>query len=140
MLKSGMFFIGLGTAAPLPRYAQRDCWNALRDSDAFARLSTRSRAILKKVLCGDNGISTRHLALEPLTEVFDLTPDALQARFVRHAPALAVAAAKRALQDAQSTAGEMDAVIISTCTGYICPGPDELCQRATRLAPRYFCA
>jgi 3-oxoacyl-[acyl-carrier-protein] synthase III len=88
----------------------------LRHSDVVARLSTRSHAILKKVLCGDNGINTRHLALDPITEVFDLTPDALQTRFVTHAPALAVAAAKRALEDAQSTAGEMDAVLISTRT------------------------
>jgi hypothetical protein len=56
--------------------------------DPFAQLAPRSRAILKKVLCGDNGIATRHLSLNPLTEVFNLTPDALQARFTRHAPAI----------------------------------------------------
>jgi len=138
MIKPGMYFIGLGTAAPVARYAQRDCWDALRHSDVFARLSPRSHAILKKVLCGDNGISTRHLALDPITEVFDLTPDALQARFVTHAPALAVAAAKRALQDAQSTAGEMDAVIISTCTGYLCPGLTSYVSEQLGLRPDVF--
>jgi alkylresorcinol/alkylpyrone synthase len=133
-----MYFIGLGTAAPLPRYAQRDCWDALRHSDVVARLSTRSHAILKKVLCGDNGINTRHLALDPITEVFDLTPDALQTRFVTHAPALAVAAAKRALEDAQSTAGEMDAVLISTCTGYLCPGLTSYVSEQLGLRPDVF--
>ena len=117
-----MFFIGLGTAAPRQRYEQRECWDVLRHSAPFAQLTPRSHSILKKVLCGDNGIDSRHLALEPLTEVFNLTPDALQARFARHAPALAVEAAQRALQDADSTAGEMDAILISTCTGYLCPG------------------
>jgi alkylresorcinol/alkylpyrone synthase len=117
-----MFFLGLGTAAPSTRYEQRECWDALRQSAPYAQLTPRSHAILKKVLCGDNGIGSRHLALEPLTEVFDLTPDALQARFARHAPALAVAAAQRALQDAHSSAEEMDAILISTCTGYLCPG------------------
>ena len=117
-----MFVIGLGTAAPAQRYAQRDCWNVLRQAEPFAQLTPRSRAILKKVLCGDNGIATRHLALNPLVEVFNLTPDVLQARFARHAPALAAEAAERALQDAGCAPADIDAVLISTCTGYLCPG------------------
>jgi alkylresorcinol/alkylpyrone synthase len=117
-----MFVTGLGTAAPAQRYAQRECWDALQNSTPFTRLAPRSRAILKKILCGENGITSRHLALEPLTEAFDLTPDALQARFAKHAPALAVEAARRALRDAVCAPAEIDAVLISTCTGYLCPG------------------
>ncbi len=117
-----MFFIGLGTAVPPQRYAQRECWDALENWPQFPRLKPRSRAILKKVLCGDNGIDARHLALEPLAKIFDQTPDALQARFAKHAPALASQAAKRALKDANCVAKEIDAVLISTCTGYLCPG------------------
>lgn len=117
-----MFFIGLGVAAPPRRYLQRDSWDALRSSDSFPKLKPRSQAILKKVLTGNNGIDARHLALEPLTEVFDQTPDVLQARFTRHAPALATVAAQRALADAHCTAADIDAILISTCTGYLCPG------------------
>jgi alkylresorcinol/alkylpyrone synthase len=117
-----MFVIGLGTATPPQCYAQRECWDAIQRAEPFARLAPRSRAILKKVLCGDNGIATRHLALNPLAEVFNLTPDALQARFARHAPALAVEAAQRALRDAGCAPADIDAVLISTCTGYLCPG------------------
>jgi alkylresorcinol/alkylpyrone synthase len=117
-----MFIIGLGTAAPPQRYTQRDSWDALQNWPQFPHFKPRSRAILKKVLCSDNGIDARHLALDPLTEVFDQTPDALQARFAKNAPALATQAAKRALQDANCRAEEIDAVLISTCTGYLCPG------------------
>ena len=117
-----MFIIGLGTAAPSQRYAQRESWEALRNWPRFSELKPRSHAILKKVLCGDNGIDTRHLALEPLAEVFNQTPDALQARFEQHAPALATEAARRALQEAGCAPEEMDAILISTCTGYLCPG------------------
>jgi alkylresorcinol/alkylpyrone synthase len=117
-----MFVTGLGTAAPAQRYAQLECWNAMQISIPFERLAPRSRAILKKVLCSDNGIATRHLALDPLAEAFNLTPDALQARFAQHAPALAAEAAQRALQDAGCAPAEIDAVLISTCTGYLCPG------------------
>jgi predicted naringenin-chalcone synthase len=74
-----MFIVGLGITAPPQRYPQRECWDALQKSAPFARLAPRSRAILQKVLCGDNGIATRHLALEPISEVFNLTPDVLLA-------------------------------------------------------------
>jgi len=117
-----MFIIGLGTAVPPQRYAQRDSWAALQNWPGFSQLKPRSKAILKKVLCGDNGIDTRHLALETLAEVFDQTPDNLQARFAMHAPALATAAARRALKNANCQPGEVTAVLISTCTGYVCPG------------------
>ena len=117
-----MFIIGLGTTAPAQCYAQRECWDVVQRVEPFNRLAARSRAILKKVLCGDSGIATRHLALNSLAEVFNLTPDVLQARFAKYAPTLATEAAQRALKDAGCVPAEIDAIIISTCTGYLCPG------------------
>jgi len=117
-----MFIIGLGTAVPPQRHAQRAGWDAVQQWPRFSQLQPRSRALLKKVLCGDNGIDTRHLALESLAEVFDSTPDELHERFARHAPALATEAARRALKNASCLPAEIDAVLISTCTGYLCPG------------------
>ncbi len=133
-----MFFIGLGTATPRQRYEQRECWETLKNSAPYRRLQPRSHAILKKVLAGKNGIDSRHLALNPLTEVFDQTPDVLQARFARHAPALAVEAAQRALRDAGCAPGEMDAVLISTCTGYLCPGLTSYVGEQLGLRPDVF--
>jgi predicted naringenin-chalcone synthase len=117
-----MFITGLGTAVPVHRYEQAQCWAALQASERFAELAPRSRAMLRKVLAGSNGIRTRHFALERLGLAFELTPDALHARFADNAPALATQAAQRALADAQVEARSIDAVIISTCTGYLCPG------------------
>jgi len=117
-----MFVIGLGTAAPQNRYFQAECWEALCASTKLVELTPRSRLLLKKVLLGDNGIETRHLVLEPLSDAFAITPDAMAERFVRHAPALASEAATRALDQAQLSAADIDGVIISTCTGYLCPG------------------
>ena len=117
-----MFITGLGTAVPPQAYSQRNSWDALQNWPQFAQLKPRSKAILKKVLGGDNGIATRHLALTTLAEVFDRTPDELQARFATHATALATEAARRALLNADCLPAEIDAIIISTCTGYLCPG------------------
>ena len=113
-------------------------WDALKDSAQFSKLKPRSQAILKKVLCGDNGIDARHLALEPLTEVFNLTPDALQTRFTRYAPTLATEAAQRALKDADCKPDEIDAVLISTCTGYLCPGLTSYVGEKLGLRPNVF--
>src|SRR5580693_704378 len=133
-----MVFIGIGTAVPPQRHAQRDGWDAVQQWPKFSRLKPRSRAILKKVLCGDNGIERRHLALDTLAEAFDPTPDSLQARFATHAPALATGAARRALKNAGCQPEEMDAVIISTCTGYLCPGLTSYVSERLGLRPDVF--
>ena len=117
-----MFLSGLGTAAPSARWTQQQCWEAIAASDYLGALSTRSQAILRKVLRGNNGICSRHLAFDHLSEAFIFDPDVLDARFAKHAPAVASQAAERALADAGLAAGDIDAVIISTCTGYLCPG------------------
>src|ERR1017187_6852593 len=133
-----MFIAGLGVAAPPQRYTQREGWDAVQKSAIFARLAPRSRAILRKVLCGDNGIATRHLALEPISEAFNLTPDVLHARFAKHAPALAARAAQRALKDANCKVSEIDTVLISTCTGYLCPGLTSYVSERLGLRPDVF--
>jgi predicted naringenin-chalcone synthase len=117
-----MFITGLGTAVPSQQYAQRECWEVVCKTEVFGQLSTRSQSIIEGVLCSDNGIATRHLALESLAEAFQFTPDVLYARFTKHAPALASAAARRALNDSGCKAEDIDAVLVSTCTGYLCPG------------------
>jgi len=133
-----MFINGLGVAAPAPRYTQKESWEALKSSVLFDQLRPRSHAILRKVLGGDNGIATRHLALDPITEVFELTPEVLQARFARHAPALSAEAAGKALENACCQPGEIDAVLISTCTGYLCPGLTSYVSERLQLRPDVF--
>jgi predicted naringenin-chalcone synthase len=117
-----MFIIGLGTAAPPHCYTQSQCWDALQDSARFRELSPRSRAILRKVLTGNSGIATRHFAMDQLGQAFDLTPDALHARFAKTAPLFATEAARRALENSETKPEGIDAIIVSTCTGYLCPG------------------
>jgi alkylresorcinol/alkylpyrone synthase len=117
-----MFIIGTGTATPPQRYTQTDCWNTVQRCPAYEKLNSRSKAVLKKVLTGENGIATRHFALRRLEEAFEINPDALHARFIENAPALASSAAQRALAQSKINPQEIDAVLISTCTGYLCPG------------------
>ena len=117
-----MFVTGIGTAVPAKRYSQHECWEELRRSKHFGRLSAPGRLLLERVLLGEHGVRTRHLAVDPLGDALELDPDVLHRRFLQHAPELATRAARRALHDAGLEPREVDAVLISTCTGYLCPG------------------
>jgi alkylresorcinol/alkylpyrone synthase len=116
-----MYLHAVGTALPDRRYTKSDCWQAFTASDWFERLNPRSHAITQAVLRRNNGIESRWLAVDSLTEVFSIDPDTLQRRFARHAPVLAAAAARQALQRASLSPADIDAVIVTTCTGYLCP-------------------
>ena len=117
-----MFIRGIGTATPERRYRKDECLAAFEKSDWFTKLDARARFIASTVLKRDNGIDERYLAVERLSDVFSIDPDTLSRRFGEHAPSLATEAARRALKAAGVDAGDIDAVVVSTCTGYVCPG------------------
>ena len=117
-----MVFRGIGTATPAARYSKAQCLAAFQASGWYARLDPRSHLIARTVLQRDNGIETRRLAVESLAEVFAIDPNTLARRFAAHAPGLAAQAGERALRDAGLEAVDIDAVVVSTCTGYVCPG------------------
>jgi predicted naringenin-chalcone synthase len=117
-----MFVEALGLALPERRYTKSECWHAFAASEWIERLTPRSRAIARAVLQHDNGIEARFLAVDSLNEVFAIDPDTLHRRFAAHAPWLASTAGSAALARAGLSADEIDAVIVSTCTGYLCPG------------------
>jgi alkylresorcinol/alkylpyrone synthase len=112
----------IGTATPPARYTKAECLEAFEHSAWFARLDERSHVIARTVLQRDNGIDARRLAVDSLAEVFTIDPNTLAQRFLAHAPALAAQAAERALAKAGLEAAEIDALVVSTCTGYLCPG------------------
>jgi predicted naringenin-chalcone synthase len=117
-----MFLRSIGTSLPERRYSKDDCWKAFVDSEWFGRLTPRSHAIARTALRRDNGIETRWLAVESLDEMFAIDADTLHRRFATHAPLLATGAARGALERAGLARQAIDAVIVTTCTGYLCPG------------------
>lgn len=117
-----MYFCGFGTATPAMRYTKAECLEAFERSAWLAKLDGRSHLIARTVLQRDNGIEARRLAVDSLADVFAIDPNTLAQRFLAHAPALAARAAQRSLDRAELRPAEIDAVVVSTCTGYLCPG------------------
>ncbi len=117
-----MYLHALATATPPTVLTQAQCHELLAASDVRTRLNRRSLLTLQAVLRGDSGIATRHFASTPVERVFDFTPDELNETFRREAPSLGGRALTDALAKAGIRADELDALIVCTCTGYLCPG------------------
>ncbi len=117
-----MHILGVGTAHPPARYTKAECLEAFENSAWFSRLDGRAHLIARTVLQRDNGIEARRLAVDSLDDVFTIDPNTLAQRFLTHAPMLAAQAGVRALEKANLRAAQIDAVVVSTCTGYLCPG------------------
>ncbi len=117
-----MYLHALATAVPPHLLTQRQCWEIGRDSPALRRLGRRAQIVLRTILNGDSGVATRHFAIGDVAHVFDLSTDQLNAHFRREAPHLAGEALLRALRQAGLRPTDLDALLICTCTGYLCPG------------------
>lgn len=79
------------------------------------------------------GIDHRHLAFAPDEFDPEATTDELHERFATHALALAVEASTASLGRAGLSAQDVDAIVVATCTGYVCPGLSGLLVRALGL-------
>ena len=117
-----MFLHALATAVPPAVFTQTQCWEIIQRSPAKQRLSRRAQLIVRTILKGDSGVKTRHFAVPEVEGVFDLTSDQLNAAFRAEAPRLAGRALTAALAQAGVVASEIDALLVCTCTGYLCPG------------------
>jgi len=117
-----MYLQALATAIPPATYTQAQCWEIIEHSPARLRLNRRSQLTLRAVLKGASGVATRHFAVPEIAGVFDLNADQLNAAFRTEAPRLAADALTRALAAAGASPAELDALLICTCTGYLCPG------------------
>ena len=117
-----MYLHALATALPSAVFTQSECWDILQLSETRQRLNRRSVLTLQAILRHDSGIATRHFALPDIERVFSLSPDELNEAFRSEAPRLAARALSSALTQAGLETGDVDALLICTCTGYLCPG------------------
>lgn len=110
--------LGLATAVPPAAIGPDDACRLLGYDSARAKRIFRNA-----------GVDRRNVGLDPATFRPDETPDAMTARFERVAMDIGARACRGALEAAGVPPAEIAAVMVATCTGYLCPG------LATRLAP-----
>jgi len=108
----------LATANP-ERYAtQQEAFHVLESHFA---LSQSERDLYRRLLL-DGPIRGRYVAVERNEELCCTDPDRLNERFVHHARRIAAEAGREALNRAGLEAAQIEALVVNTCTGYVCPG------------------
>ncbi len=85
------------------------------------KMSARSLALMKKIFAHPS-IKRRHLAIEDRESFFNEDPDSRMERFTRWSIDLSSQAIRKALDGAGLTTDAVSALVVNTCTGYICPG------------------
>ena len=130
-----MYLHALATAVPPTRLRQDECLRIIAASELFSRLSRRSRLTLQTILRGDSGVATRHFAFTPIEDVFRASADTLNECFREEAPRLACRALADALAQAGLRADQLDALVLCTCTGYLCPGVSSYVAEKLRFRP-----
>lgn len=133
-----MYLQAISHAVPQTAYTQRECWELLQKSAALPPLSTRSRALLEKILLGDSGIHKRHFTTDDLPRLFSLDAEGLHRHFAHAAPELGEQALRRALTKAGIAPRDPDALFVCTCTGYLCPGLSSHLAERCQLRPDVF--
>lgn len=112
---------GIGTA--LPPYSMTQ--NEVLELIQYKRNAFRSVFL-------NSGIEKRHFCLEPGTER-PHDANSFANYYERWAPRLAVEAARNALTEAHAQVGEIEHVIVASCTGYLCPGLSQIVARELGL-------
>ena len=118
-----MFLESIASALPDHRFTQQDCLSALTATGVLDELTPRSRLLMEKVLGnGLAAIDTRHFCLPEIGPIVRRDAQELNEYFEREGPRLAASALEKAITSAGLKADELDALLVCTCTGYLCPG------------------
>lgn len=129
-----MYLHGLATANPPANFTQARCLEMAREAGAdLPGFDRRSRLTLATILGGDSGVETRQFAVRDVGRLFRAGADELNEEFRATAPPLAVAALAPALHQAKAEAEDVDALVVCTCTGYLCPGVSSYVAEAMLL-------
>lgn len=115
-----IFITSIGVAVPPFTINQEQVIEILR-SHYIDRIDSGHMALAKKVFKHPS-VKTRHFGVDKVESVLDENPDIRIARFTDWATRLSCEASRIALQKAGLGAGDISALVVNTCTGYVCPG------------------
>ncbi|MEI8293998.1 MAG: stilbene synthase [bacterium] len=130
-----MYLQSLSTAFPPHCLTQPECLSVLERTGALSALRSRSRELLQRILTGDSGIETRHFCDPDFEKILHLDAGGLHRHFEHHAPRLAAEALEKACDLASIKPSALDALLVCTCTGYLCPGLSSYVSEGLGLRP-----
>jgi len=128
--------IGTGIANPSVKLPQKVSHSLIR-THYQDELTPRALDVLDKVFSHPS-IENRYFSVKNKPELLTLkneNPDKRIDRFTFWAIKLAREASLMALKNAEISLDDIDAIIVNTCTGYICPGISTYLIEDLRLSP-----
>ena len=117
---SSAYIASVAAAAPAYCIDQRQAADQLLEHYG-ERLTRRSRAAVRKVFAHPS-IQRRHFAFSSPKDLFTEDADARVVRFTHWSVELSARAIERALRQVGLGMDDVAALVVNTCTGYICPG------------------
>lgn len=129
---SDVRIIAMGTANPPLRVSQKESYEAYV---SMLPLSERAKSLLQRIFIQNQSIGHRHFGMDSLDDMLRNSQDELIARYRRFAVPTSVEAAREALRRAQAGPDDIDAIVVNTCTGYLCPGLTSYVAEALELRP-----
>ncbi len=108
----------LATANPR-RYATQD--EIYHFMAAHFPMAPAERELYRQLLL-EGPIRGRYISVDEDEEICSQDADFLVTRFARHSRRIAAQAAEAAMKQAGLDASRVEALIVNTCTGYLCPG------------------
>ncbi len=121
------------TANPSMRKGQKELIDLMMAQD----FSERSKKYYSRFL-SDPGVRSRTFGLDRMEQLLFEDCDGSVSRFEKVATELAVRAGRQCLESAGLSAEQIDGLIITTCTGYLCPGLTSHVGQALGIRPDIF--
>ena len=109
---------GLGTATPALYMTQKEMLVYFLDNFT---LSPEEKDLYERLLA-NSSIKGRYLGMAASAEMINADPEFLLARFLKYGLSTAVSAARGAMGEAGVGPGDIEGLVVNTCTGYLCPG------------------
>ncbi len=120
MNESDARILSLATASPEHVYTQAE-GEAFLLEQYDGILDDRGREVVRKVFAHPS-IQRRRFSFHDPRIIHRETPDERMERFTRWSVDLSARAAESALISAGVSTGDVSALVVNTCTGYLCPG------------------
>ncbi len=108
----------LATANPRRYATQEEIYHFMA---AHFPMEQSERELYRQLLL-DGPIRGRYISVDEDEEICSQDADFLISRFARHSRRIAAQAAEAAIKQTGLDASQIEALIVNTCTGYLCPG------------------
>lgn len=117
-----MFLHSISSSFPEHVFTQQEAHAGLSKTRSFESLRSSSQGLLERILLKPGAIETRHFCTDDLPSLVDCDAGELNDLFEVEGSKLSINALSSCLDEASMGADELDALVVCTCTGYLCPG------------------